>query len=101
MSGRSRMMYQSLQPEPEGAICPKRSTPQALHSSPHDTPPVSHTDVSSAYWLGSNIQGTCNAGWFQDGQETGTGRDRKRGRASRDGGRRSAVACSRYLDPLE
>ena len=33
-------MYQSLEPEPEGAICPKRSMPQALFSSPHDTLPV-------------------------------------------------------------
>jgi hypothetical protein len=43
MSGRSRMMYQNLELEPEGAICPKRSKPQALHSSPHDTLPVSIT----------------------------------------------------------
>ena len=33
-------MYQSLEPEPEGAICPKRSMPQATFSSPHDTLPV-------------------------------------------------------------
>jgi hypothetical protein len=52
ISGQSRMMYQSLEPEPEGAICPQRSLPQALHSSPHDT------DTSIAYWLEANIQGT-------------------------------------------
>jgi hypothetical protein len=57
ISGQSRMMYQYLEPEPEGAICPKRSMPQALHSSPHDTLPVSRTDASNANWLGSNIQG--------------------------------------------
>jgi hypothetical protein len=57
ISGQSRMMYQYLEPEPEGAICPKRSMPQALHSSPHDTLPVSRTDASIANWLGSNIQG--------------------------------------------
>ena len=28
MSGRGRMMYQYLEPKPEGAICPKRSKPQ-------------------------------------------------------------------------
>jgi len=50
-------MYQSLVLEPEGAICPKRSTPQAMYSSPHDTLPVSHTDVSKAKWLESSIQG--------------------------------------------
>ena len=50
-------MYQSLVPEPEGAICPQRSTPQAIQSSPHDTQPVSHTDVSVANWLVLNIQG--------------------------------------------
>jgi hypothetical protein len=44
-------MYQSLEPEPEGAICPQRSLPQATHSSPHDT------DTSIAYWLKTNIQG--------------------------------------------
>ena len=36
MSGQSRMMYQSLKPEPEGAIFPKRSVPQEDNSSPHD-----------------------------------------------------------------
>jgi hypothetical protein len=36
MSGRGRMMYQCLQPEPEGAILPKRSAPQEVTSSPHD-----------------------------------------------------------------
>ena len=30
-------MYQSLEPEPEGAIFPQRSLPQDMHSSPHDT----------------------------------------------------------------
>ena len=57
ISGQSRKMYQYLEPEPEGAICPKRSMPQALHSSPHDTLPVSRTDASIANWPGSNIQG--------------------------------------------
>jgi hypothetical protein len=52
ISGRRRMMYQSLEPEPEGAICLQRSLPQALHSSPHDT------DTSITYWLEMNIQGT-------------------------------------------
>ena len=45
------MMYQSLEPEPEGAIFHKRSMPQDTHSSPHDT------DTSIAYWLELNIQG--------------------------------------------
>jgi hypothetical protein len=49
MSGRSRMMYQNLELEPEGAICPKRSKPQALHSSPHDTLPVSITGRNRTY----------------------------------------------------
>jgi hypothetical protein len=40
ISGLSHMMYQPLEPEPEGAICPKRSKPQALYSSPHGTQPV-------------------------------------------------------------
>ena len=44
-------MYQNLEPEPEGAICPKRSMPQSLLSSPHDTLPV-------CLRLESFIQGT-------------------------------------------
>ena len=36
ISGQSRMMYQCLEPEPEGAILPKRSMPQGTDSSPHD-----------------------------------------------------------------
>src|SRR5262249_25834113 len=51
MSGRSRMMYQCLQPEPEGAILPKRSAPQEVTSSPHDA------DASMSNWLETNIQG--------------------------------------------
>jgi hypothetical protein len=43
ISGLGRIMYQRLEPEPEGAICPKRSKPQAVHSSPHGTQPVSST----------------------------------------------------------
>jgi len=49
ISGLSRIMYQRLVPEPEGAICPKRSTPQALHSSPHGTQPVSDTGRNWIY----------------------------------------------------
>jgi hypothetical protein len=44
ISGLGRIMYQRLVPEPEGAICPKRSKPQANISSPHGTQPVSNTD---------------------------------------------------------
>src|SRR5262249_25205956 len=51
MSGRGRMMYQCLQPEPEGAILPKRSAPQEVTSSPHDA------GASMANWLVTNIQG--------------------------------------------
>ena len=51
MSGRGRMMYQCLQPEPEGAILPKRSAPQEVNSSPHDA------GASMANWLETNIQG--------------------------------------------
>ena len=51
MSGRGRMMYQCLEPEPEGAILPKRSAPQEVNSSPHDA------DASMANWLETNIQG--------------------------------------------
>ena len=51
MSGRGRMMYQCLQPEPEGAILPKRSAPQEVTSSPHDA------DASMANWLETTIQG--------------------------------------------
>jgi hypothetical protein len=36
MSGQGRMMYQYLEPEPEGAISSKRSMPQGAKSSPHD-----------------------------------------------------------------
>jgi hypothetical protein len=51
ISGRSRKMYQSLKPEPEGAICRKRSMPQDDYSSPHDA------GTSMSYWLETNIQG--------------------------------------------
>ena len=51
MSGRGRMMYQCLQPEPEGAILPKRSAPQEVTSSPHDA------GASMANWPETNIQG--------------------------------------------
>ena len=51
MSGRGRMMYQCLEPKPEGAIFSKRSKPQGTDSSPHDTA------TSMANWLESNIQG--------------------------------------------
>src|SRR5262245_43501157 len=51
MSGRGRMMYPCLQPEPEGAILPKRSAPQEVNSSPHDA------GASMANWLETNIQG--------------------------------------------
>ena len=53
ISGRSRMMYQSLEPEPEGAIFPKRSVPQEDYSTPHDA------GASMPNWLETNIQG----GW--------------------------------------
>jgi hypothetical protein len=36
ISGRGRMMYQNLQPKPEGTIFSKRSKPQGTYSSPHD-----------------------------------------------------------------
>src|SRR3954466_13609030 len=51
MSGPGRKMYQSLEPKPEGTIFPKRSTPQEVDSSPHDT------GASFANWLAKNIQG--------------------------------------------
>ena len=51
ISGPGRMMYQSLEPEPEGAICCKRSMPQDDYSSPHDA------GASMGHWLESNIQG--------------------------------------------
>jgi hypothetical protein len=51
ISGQSRMMYQSLKPEPEGAILSKRSVPQGTDSSPHDA------GASMANWLETNIQG--------------------------------------------
>ena len=44
-------MYQSLEPEPEGAIFSKRSVPQGSYSSPHDA------GASMANWLKTNIQG--------------------------------------------
>ena len=52
ISGQSRMMYQSLKPEPEGAILSKRSVPQGTDSTPHDA------DASMTNWLETNIQGT-------------------------------------------
>ena len=51
ISGPGRMMYQSLEPEPEGAICCKRSMPQDDYSTPHDA------GASMGHWLESNIQG--------------------------------------------
>src|SRR5208282_5590140 len=51
ISGRSRMMYQSLELEPEGAILSKRSVPQGSYSTPHDA------GASMANWLKTNIQG--------------------------------------------
>jgi transposase InsO family protein len=57
MSGQSRMMYQCLALEPEGAIFCQRSMPQGTNSSPHDTLPASHTYPSIAIWQKSSIQG--------------------------------------------
>jgi hypothetical protein len=37
MSGRSRKMYQNLEPKTEGVISVKRSKPQDTESTPHDT----------------------------------------------------------------
>jgi len=51
ISGPGRMMYQSLAPEPEGAIFPKRSVPQEDYSTPHDA------GASMPNWLETNIQG--------------------------------------------
>ena len=51
ISGRGRMMYQCLEPKPEGTILSKRSKPQGTDSSPHDA------RASIANWLKSNIQG--------------------------------------------
>jgi hypothetical protein len=51
ISGQCRMMYLSLEPEPEGAIFLKRSVPQETDSSPHDA------GASMADWLEVNIQG--------------------------------------------
>jgi hypothetical protein len=51
ISGRGRMMYQSLAPESEGTISPKRSKPQGGHRSPHDAV------TSLTNWLATNIQG--------------------------------------------
>ena len=51
ISGPGRMMYQSLEPEPEGAIFRKRSVPQEDYSTPHDA------GASMANWLETNIQG--------------------------------------------
>ena len=60
ISGQGRMMYQSLEPEPGGAILPKRSKPQEVNSSPHDA------GASMADWLETNIQGggvAASRGW--------------------------------------
>ncbi len=51
MSGRRRMMYQNLKPNPEGTIFSKRSKPQGTYSSPDDTA------KSMAERLEMNIQG--------------------------------------------
>ena len=51
ISGPGRMMYQSLEPEPEGAIFSKRSVPQGTYSTPQDA------GASMANWLKTNIQG--------------------------------------------
>jgi hypothetical protein len=86
MSGQSRMMYQYLAPEPEGAIFCKRSMPQVTYSSPHDTFPVSHTNPSIANWQESNIQG--NEG--NEGEERSRiwrMRKTRRGRDGLDDGR--------------
>jgi hypothetical protein len=36
ISGPSRMMYQNLEPKPEGTISFKRSVPQGMDRTPHD-----------------------------------------------------------------
>ena len=36
ISGQGRMMYQSLEPKPEGTIFSKRSKPQGTDRTPHD-----------------------------------------------------------------
>ena len=51
MSGRGRMMYLCLEPKPEVTISSKRSKPQEVVSSPHDS------DTSMAYLLEWIIQG--------------------------------------------
>ena len=64
ISGQGRMMYQSLEPKPEGAISSKRSKPQGRDSSPHDA------GASMANWLETNIQGTK---YRRSGSDRGTG----------------------------
>ena len=54
-------MYQNLKPEPEGAIFLKRSKPQGVQSSPHDTV------ASIAYRLEPNIQGFAGASFGVEG----------------------------------
>ena len=51
ISGPGRMMYQSLEPKPEGAIFPKRSVPQGNTALLTTLAPV------CANWLETNIQG--------------------------------------------
>ena len=36
ISGQGRMMYQNLEPKPEGTIFSKRSKPQGTDRTPHD-----------------------------------------------------------------
>jgi hypothetical protein len=36
ISGQRRLMYQSLEPKPEGTIFSKRSKPQGTDRTPHD-----------------------------------------------------------------
>ena len=106
ISGQSRMMYQSLKPEPEGAIFAKRSMPQETNSSPHDA------RASIANWPESTIQGnevqrdrrwgvgtlrtTCDAGELSQGdspREWGVGpRDRQEDRCQ---GHRALIPSQR------
>src|SRR3974377_2025890 len=72
ISGPGRMMYQSLKPEPEGAILSKRSVPQGTYSTPHDA------GASMTNWLETNIQG--DGSHFRPARKTPVPLDRSRER---------------------
>src|SRR5271166_694411 len=90
ISGQSRMMYQSLKPEPEGAIFAERSMPQETNSSPHDA------RASIANWPESTIQG--NEARREDCQEVAASHSTDEpGEPSRGTLRREGDATSRTV----